>query len=158
MIKSSLIIGATVVTVVAGSLIATSAFGPAGNKTATINKAARTLFEATDFDNNQRLEEDEFAAGFNIVMNRSDRNGDGLVSWSEFYNHAVKEYRPARQYVGIAQTRFTSGDQNSDGAIGTSESRRMQMHMFRLLDKNRDAYLAFDELNQSAIGLQFLRE
>ncbi|OGN50635.1 MAG: hypothetical protein A2352_02965 [Caulobacterales bacterium RIFOXYB1_FULL_67_16] len=113
--------------------------------------AGRALFQGADVNNDGRLSRVEFDAAREGMFARGDANRDGRLTMSELRalrpeGAAAPQRRPSREQI----QKLRAIDRNNDRAIDLGEFRAMNGERFAAADRNRDGYIARDEIAELA--------
>jgi Ca2+-binding EF-hand superfamily protein len=106
------------------------------------SRAPGAALDKADADHDGYVTRDEFKASRAAQFERLDRNGDGVVTLSEFPRLA-RSNRPKAQAL---KTVITHGDRDGDGRVTQAEFVDGLAPMFDRADRDRDGRLSRDEV------------
>ncbi|NBB64971.1 calcium-binding protein [Pseudomonas sp. ODNR1LW] len=120
----------------------------------TPGDAGRALFQRADVNNDGRLSRVEFDAAREAMFARGDADHDGRLTMSELRalrpdGAAAPQRRPGREQI----QKLRAIDRNNDRAIDLNEFRALNGERFTAADRNRDGYVARDEVAELARAL-----
>lgn len=146
----SLILSALAAAAFAYAASPASAQTPAQTQT----EAGRALFQRADVNNDGRLSRVEFDAAREGMFARADADHDGRLTMSELRalrpeGAAAPQRRPGREQI----QKLRAIDRNNDRAIDLNEFRALNGERFAAADRNRDGYIARDEIAELARAL-----
>jgi Ca2+-binding EF-hand superfamily protein len=106
------------------------------------SRAPGAALDKADADHDGYVTRDEFRASRAAQFARLDRNGDGVVTLSEFPRLA-KSSRPKAQAL---KTVITHADRDGDGRVTRAEFVDGPAPLFDRADKDHDGRLSRDEM------------
>ncbi|MEM6681599.1 MAG: EF-hand domain-containing protein [Pseudomonadota bacterium] len=124
---------------------ATSAVAAPNERAARLDR----MLERMDTDQSGALSYDEFIARPNQRFEKTDANGDGILSAEERENakaeRSARGGKPGQKRAGLGAGLLRKMDSNNDGDISRSEHDAHHQARFSRIDLNADGALTKDE-------------